>query len=301
MRQVRKSGVDKWIIVGLAVCLTALGSLFYHETGGVIRQVLTAVAGLVIFAAVARLVRWEQLLRSVPWILGVLFITSVGVLLFVPEGWYCDVCFGGILIATPLIAAGLKDEYRFPKTLFVVALLGLGVIMADIWTLRTHANRERLAAFVRGEPASFVVEQSRWQRAMQDSVWFGSSNAAPQHTNNAAWSAARLTDTTQHHGKWFPVALCTIFVAVASTMTFPLCRKGSDRSARLFGILSALGLITPVLLTVLQALAMIPPAPNLPIPFVNGCFTTLVAWTILGIWASQRGGGAGSDPFDTDH
>ena len=164
--------------------------------------------------------------------------------------------------------------------------------MANIWMLRIPANRERLAAFVRGEPlesnASLVVEQSRWKKAMQDASWFGSSDAAPQHTNNAAWSAARLADTTQHHGKWYPAALCAIFGALAVAMIFPLCKKGGDRSARLFGIMSTLMLIIPILFTVLQALVVIPPVPSLPIPFVNGGIATLLAWTTLGIyWVSR--------------
>ena len=295
MNHVSKSRVWQWVVMGTALCLTGLGFLFYREADGVIRQVSITVAGLAIFAALAIWVRWERLLCLAPWIVGGTFLTSVGVLLFLSEGWYCDVCWGGILITTPLIAAGLKNEYRFPTTIFVVALLGLGIIMANIWTLRIPANRERLAAFVRGEPlesnASLVVEQSRWQKAMQDSVWFGSSNAAPQHTNNAAWSAARLADTTQHHGKWYPAALCAIFGVLAIVMVSPLCKKGRDCSARLFGILSALLLVAPIAFTILQALVMIPPVPNLPIPFVNGGIATLLAWATLGMyWASRSGG-----------
>ena len=292
MNQVNKSRVWQWVVMGTALCLTGLGFLFCRETGGVIRQVSITVAGLAIFAALAIWVRWERLLCLAPWIIGGTFVTSVGVLLFLSEGWYCDVCWGGILITTPLIAAGLKDKYRFSTTIFVVALLGLGVIMANIWTLRIPANRERLAAFVRGEPleqnTSLVAEQSRWPKAMHDSAWFGSSDTAPQHTNNAACSAAMLADATQHHGKWYPTVLCAIFGALSIAMIFPLCRKGSDRSARLFGILSALLLVAPILFTVQQALVLMPPVPNLPIPFVSGGISTLLAWTTLGMyWVSR--------------
>ena len=283
--------MGKWVI-GLALCLTALSSLFYHETGGVIHQVLTAVAGVAIFAALAIWVRWERLLCLAPWIVGGTFLTSVGVLLFLSEGWYCDVCWGGILITAPLIAASLKDKYRFPTTILIVALLVLGIIMANIWTLRIPANRERLAAFVRGEPlgpnTSLVAEQSRWQKAMQDSSWFCSSETATPHTSNATCAAAMLADTTQHHGKWYPAALCAIFGALAVAMIFPLFKKGCDCSTRLFGILSALLLIVPIFFTVLQALMVIPPMPSLPIPFVNGGIATLLAWTTLGMyWVSR--------------
>ena len=292
MNQVNKSRVWQWVVIGTALCLTGVGFLVCRETGGVMRHISIAVVGLAIFAALAIGVRWERLLCLAPWIIGGTFVTSVGVLLFLSEGWYCDVCWGGILITTPLIAAGLKDKYRFPTTIFVVALLVLGIIMANIWTLGIPANRERLAAFVRGEPlesnTSLVVEQSRWQKSMQDSAWFSSSKATPPHKRNATCSAAMLADTTQHHGKWYPAALCAIFGALAVAMIFPLCKKGCDRSARLFGIMSTLMLITPILFTVLQALVVIPPVPSLPIPFVNGGITTLLAWTTLGMWASRR-------------
>ena len=155
MNQANKSRVWQWVVIGVALCLTGLGILVCRETGGMIRQVSTTVAGLAVFAAVARLVRWERLLRLAPWIVGGMFFTSVGVLIFLSEGWYCNVCWGGILITTPLIAAWLKDKYRFPTTILIAALLVLGLIMANIWTLRIPANRERLAAFVRGEPLRF--------------------------------------------------------------------------------------------------------------------------------------------------
>ena len=247
MNHVSKSRVWQWVVMGTALCLTGLG-LFCRETGGVIRQVSITVAGLAIFAALAIWVRWERLFCLAPWIVGGTFLTSVGVLLFLSEGWYCDVCWGGILITAPLIAASLKDKYkdkyRFPTTILIVALLVLGIIMANIWMLRIPANRARLAAFVRGEPleqnTSLVAEQSRWQKAMQDASWFGSSDAAPQHTSNATCSAAMLADATQHYGKWHPTVLCAIFGALAIVMVSPLCKKGCDCSARLFGILSAL-------------------------------------------------------------
>ena len=164
--------------------------------------------------------------------------------------------------------------------------------MANIWTLRIPANRERLAAFVRGEPlesnTSLVVEQSRWQKAMHDSAWFCSSETATPHTSNATCSAAMLADATQHHGKWYPTVLCAIFGALAVAMIFPLCTKGGDRSAHLFGIMSTLMLITPILFTVQQALVLIPPVPNLPIPFVSGGISTLLAWATLGMyWVSR--------------
>ena len=296
MNQVCKSRVWQWVVMGTALCLTGLG-LFCRETGGVIRQVSITVAGVAIFAALAIWVRWERLLCLAPWIVGGTFLTSVGVLLFLSEGWYCDVCWGGILITAPLIAASLKDKYRFPTTILIVALLVLGIIMANIWTLRIPANRERLAAFVRGEPlesnTSLVVEQSRWQKSMQDSAWFSSSKATPPHKRNATCSAAMLADTTQHHGKWYPTVLCAIFGALSITMIFPLCRQGSDCSARLFGILSALLLVAPILFAVQQALVLIPPVPNLPIPFVSGGISTLLAWATLGMYWVSRSGSKG--------
>ena len=55
---------------------------------------------------------------------------------------------------------------------------------------------------------------------------------------------------------------------------------------RLFGVLAALWLVAPVLLTVSAAYVLVP-AVNIPITFVTYGFETLLAWVLVALGVTE--------------
>ena len=241
-----KKGFWKWMSVGMALGLTALGFLYRQDSG--IRQLMVAGVGLSIFLFISANLRWR-------W-RRLLFLE------------------------------------RFPTTVVVVALLCLGALVGNAWMLCDPAHRDRLSAFWHGEAVSsdsgLAERQAQWRQIMDKSAWFGSSEAMPEIAENGTtYSADRLANVTQQYGRWLPAVLCILFVALATAMMSPICGRRYDRAMRLFGVVAIVVVSAPIFLTLSQAVCLVPPLPSLPIPFVAGGGSTIIAWTMLGSLAAM--------------
>ena len=276
--------------LGMPIVITVLALLGFNNGSALQQIAVSAVGGASFIGIIAMRPKALSIMRIAPWMLGCFDVAIVGLALcgFYRMGAACWLLVGTI----SLWAAWLHGHFKL-RPISLVISLGLVVVMLCNCLLLSDATcRSRLLAYVRGEGLggriALAEEQSNWKQTMRNAVWFGATDAHAAHADTrTTHSVALLVDAAQRHGKWFPLMLCAMFLALSTIIVVPLFRNHYDCSIRLFGTLAALWLASPVLLTV-SAAYMLVPAANIPIPFVTCGFETVVAWVVVALGVAGR-------------
>lgn len=275
--------------LGMQIVITVL-AVFGFNNGSALQQIAVSAVGVAAFAGIVTMRPKVSIMRGAPWMLGCFDLAIVGLALcgFYRMGAACWLLVGTI----SLWAAWLHGHFKL-RPISLVISLGLVVVMLCNCLLLSDATcRSRLLAFAHGEElgdrSTLAEEQTCWKQTMRNAAWFGVTDAPAAHANTrTTHSVAQLVDAAQRHGKWFPLMLCAMFLALSTIIVVPLFRNHYDCSIRLFGTLAALWLASPVLLTV-SAAYMLVPAANIPIPFVTCGFETVVAWVVVALGVAGR-------------
>ena len=271
-----------WAAIGVPVVATVL-ALFGFNNGSALRQIITSAVGITTFIAIVTM-RPKVSSKAVPWMVGCfdLAVIALGLCRIYGMGVACWLLVGSI----PLWATWLQSRFKLPP-IILVASLGIVVTVLCNCLLLSDATRcSQLLAFARGEEvedrAGLAAEQSRWKQTMCAAPWFGSTEGQVVQVKRTTHSVAQLVDVTQRLGKRFPLTLCVLLLALFAALVVPLFRRQYDKPVRLFGILSAMWLVTPVLLTVSAAYMLVPPL-NIQIPFFTWGGETIYACVLLGL------------------
>ena len=273
------------VISAIPVVITVLALLGRcNGSDAMLRQIAVSAVGIAAAVAIIVMRRKLPIMRIAPWALGCFDLAVVGLVLcgIYRTGAACWLLLGTI----PFWVAWFRGKFTKIATGNLVVLASLAaIIVCNCLLLSDATRRSRLVAYVRGEElvgrTALVEEQSRWKQTMQDAAWFGATDAyaAPANTRTTH-SVALLVDATQRHGKWLPMMMCALFLALSAIMVVPLIGDKYHCSVRLFGVLASLWLVAPVVLSVAAAYMLVP-AVNVPIPFVACGAETVVAWVLV--------------------
>ena len=286
--------------LGVPVAITVLALLGLNN-GSALQQIAVSAVGVAIFIAIVSMrPKALSIMRGAPWMLGCFDLAIVGLALcgIYRMGAACWLLIGTI----PLWAALLLGRFKLrPISLVISSLWLVALIVCNCLLLSDATRRRNLFASFRGEQieeqTKRAEEQARWKQTMNEAAWFGSTEGKVIQAKRTTHSVVQLVDASQRHGKWFPLTLCTLFLTLSAIMVVPLFRNHYDCSMRLFGVLAALWLAAPVLVTVSAAYMVVPTA-NIPIPFVTCGFETVFAWVVIAVGVAWQHAGRERTPVD---
>ena len=290
-----------WAAIAVPVMITVLALVGFDDNGSeaALRQIVVSAVGFAAFVAIIAMRPKLSLMKVAPWMLGGVTVAIVCMAIggLCMKGISCWLLLGII----PFWVAWLRVKFtKVPTGSLAVLVCLVGLIVCNCLLLSDGMRRRNLLAFLRGEQQieeQAKLEQSRWKQAMCESAWFGSTEGLVTQDKRTTRPVAQLVEATQRHGKWFPLTVCALFLALSAIIVVPLFRNHYDYPIRLFGVLAALWLAAPVLLTV-SAAYMLVPAANLPVPFVSCGFETVFAWVVVALVVAGQHTGRERMPVD---
>ena len=287
--------------LGVPVVITVLALFLFGFNNGSAPRLAVSAMGLAAFAVIVTMRPKSKvsIVRVAPWVMGFVDLVVAGLALC---GIYRMSVACWLVIGTlPVWAAWLQSRFKFPPFGLVVSLGLVVAMLCNCLLLSDATRRSRLLAFARGEElggrTALAEEQSHWQQTMRNAAWFGATARQAAQSRRPAHAVAQLVDATERHGKWLPLTVCAMFLALSSSLCWPLFGDQYDCSARLFGVMAALWLAAPVFLTV-SAAYMLVPAANLPVPFVSCGFETVFAWVVVALVVAGQHAGRERMPVD---